>query len=90
MDIEKVIPNNNYKIVKIDENPDIAFRRVGVNAGKFIYKDTHTLSHESHYFIKTSAFCKETLDNIIWETNNTVGPKSVSKMELITELNKVL
>jgi len=94
---EKVIPNH-FTFVKEDADPDISFRRVGVNAGK-IEKDTNK-SIQSHYFIKfTNIFtdknkniedCMKKLSTITFENNNTVGPKSISKQELIKEFNKVL
>ena len=40
-----------FTFVKKTENPDISFRRVGVNAGA-IDSDIHTKSIQSHYFIK--------------------------------------
>ena len=30
------------------------------------------------------------LKNIVFDTNNTVGPKSISKQEIIKEYNKIL
>jgi hypothetical protein len=81
-----------YIFVKKNEDPDISFRRVGVYAGKV---DTliENKSPQSHYFIK---FDKETeiditlLQNIVFETDNTVGPRSISKPELIKEFNKLI
>ena len=79
-----------YIFVKKNEDPDISFRRVGVYAGKV---DTliENKSPQSHYFIK---FNKETdiditlLQNLVFDTDNTVGPRSISKPELIKEFNK--
>ena len=39
------------ELIKKEENPDIAFRRVGVNAGT-ITRDIVDSSIQSHYFIK--------------------------------------
>lgn len=85
---------NNFIFVENTENPDISFRRVGVNAGT-IDKQINEKSVQSHYFIK---FTNElsTTDNIhnlsiiTYDFNNTVGPRSISKQELIKEFNKVL
>jgi len=90
---EKLEPNN-FMFVEKTENPDISFRRVGVNAGT-IDKKIHEKSIQSHYFIKFTNE-KSTTDNIqnlsiiTYDFNNTVGPRSISKQELIKEFNKVL
>ena len=83
---------NGYIFVKKNEDPDISFRRVGVYAGK-VDKLIEDKSPQSHYFIK---FNKETeiditlLQNLVFETDNTVGPRSISKPELIKEFNKLI
>jgi hypothetical protein len=75
--LEKVFENDTYKIIKKTENPDFAFRRVGVYAGKFLFENLDILSSESHYFIKveipidTQTIVK--LKLIEWDTNNTTG-----------------
>ena len=91
--VEKKIPIN-FKFVKKEDNPDISFRRVGVNAG-IISKEIKNKSFQSHYFIKfindkTIDENIKKLEIIIFTFNNTVGPKSISKQELITEFNKIL
>jgi 4-hydroxy-3-methylbut-2-en-1-yl diphosphate synthase IspG/GcpE len=80
--------------VEKTEDPDISFRRVGVNAGT-IDKNISDKSIQSHYFIKftnkkSTANNIQNLSIITYEFNNTVGPKSISKQELIKEFNKVL
>ena len=89
---EKLCPTY-YSFVKTDANPDISIRRVGVYAGK-ISKDIVDKSPQSHYFIQL----KNGIDidtfmskyaSITFEEDNTVGPKSISKQELICELNKL-
>ena len=71
-----------------------AFKRVGCKAGLFVYDNITELSKQSHYFIytisKISESQKQLLNSIIWPTNNTTGPKSISKQDLIPELNKIL
>jgi len=84
--ITKVEEPVGFSFVKKTEKPDLSFRRVGVNAGTF---DTNVKnkSESSHYFLKTTgSFC---FDGIVFENNNTVGPRSISKQELIRELNRV-
>lgn len=91
--IKNQLPNN-FKFVKKNENPDISFRRVGVNAGT-IMETIDDKSEQSHYFIKFTNN-KSINDNIKklkkikFNFNNTVGPKSISKNELIDEFNKIL
>ena len=86
---EKLDPIN-FRFVEKTENPDISFRRVGVNAGK-IDKNIEEKSIQSHYFIKfTNVTDINKLSNITYEFNNTVGPKSISKQELIIKFNPLL
>ena len=92
--INKKLTPINFKFVGKTENPDISFRRVGVNAGK-IDRKIHEKSIQSHYFIKFTNG-KSTTDNInklstiTYDFNNTVGPKSISKQELIFKFNPLL
>jgi predicted RNA methylase len=79
-----------YDFVKKNENPDLAFRRVGVYAGK-IHTQIDDKSEQSHYFIKlnninTNTFL-EKYKTITFNHDNTVGPKSISKQELIKKIN---
>lgn len=83
-----------FSFVKKNNNPDISFRRVGVNAGN-VSLDTESKSEQSHYFIKLET--ESPIENIVsllqkisFDCNNTVGPKSISKQELIKEFNQVL
>ena len=90
---EKLEPVN-FMFVEKTENPDISFRRVGVNAGT-IDKKIDEKSIQSHYFIKftNGKSITDNLQNlsiITYDFNNTVGPRSISKQELIKEFNKVL
>jgi hypothetical protein len=91
--IDKKIPVN-FKFVIKEDNPDISFRRVGVNAGS-IMKEITDKSSQSHYFIifNNNKLIDENIENlkkIKFNFNNTVGPKSISKQELINEFNKIL
>jgi len=91
--IQKKEPLNFIFVDKTD-NPDISFRRVGVNAG-FIDINIEEKSHQSHYFIKftnNKSICKniELLSKITYDFNNTVGPRSINKQELIAEFNQLL
>jgi predicted RNA methylase len=87
----KMVPNK-YNFVTKNENPDISFRRVGVNAGR-ISKDTIDKSDQSHYFIKFDEKISDDIYNQLSTINfdcknNTVGPKSISKQELIPIYNE--
>jgi hypothetical protein len=80
--------------VEKTENPDISFRRVGVNAGTIDTKIDEK-SIQSHYFIKFTNGKSITdninkLSTITYDFNNTVGPKSISKQELIFKFNPLL
>lgn len=92
-EIDKKLPLQ-FTFVKKEDSPDISFRRVGVNAGT-IMKEINDKSFQSHYFIKftnnkTINENIEKLKSIKFNFNNTVGPKSISKPELIDEFNKLL
>lgn len=84
----------NFIFVKKNETPDISFRRVGVNAGT-IDINIENKSIQSHYFIKfkNNKFINDNLKELLkisFDFNNTVGPKSISKQELIKEFNKYI
>ena len=90
---EKLKPHN-FIFVKKTNNPSISFRRVGVNAGT-IDVNSSNKSVQSHYFIRftnTNSLEKnlDLLKSVVYDSNNTVGPKSIGKQELIKEFNKVL
>ncbi len=83
-----------YTFVKKDEQPHISVRRVGVYAGR-IDKHTENKSPQSHYFIQfTNGITIEQLEQIsaidYASKDDTVGPRSISKQELIKELNSIL
>jgi hypothetical protein len=91
--VEKLEPTG-FVFVDKSDNPDISFRRVGVNAGT-IDTNIDSKSVQSHYFIKLTNGKSvneniQLLSKITYGFNNTVGPKSISKPELIKEFIKVL
>lgn len=89
---EKIVLKTKSKLfdfVKKTQNPDFSFRRVGFYAGK-IY-DNINKSEQSHYFIKSKInidILKKIFNEINWIHNNTTGPKSIGKGELIKEIEK--
>ena len=89
--VPKKLKPKKFKFVKIDQDPDISFRRVGIYAGK-IDENYQDKSFQSHYFIKFDKFTKDLyneLSNIEYECSKyTSGPKSISKQELIKEFNR--
>jgi predicted RNA methylase len=92
--ISKKLEPTGYKFVKKTENPDMSFRRVGINAGT-ITDIIDAQKVQCFYFIKftNGHTVKENMDklkNIQFVHNNTVGPRSISKQELIIEFNKVI
>lgn len=78
----------NFRFTKKDD-ANIAVRRVGVYAGKG-YVDLEK-SPQSHYFIYASnpEMFVNKLNDVIWEHNNTVGPRSISKNELIIKTQHI-
>ena len=96
-DINRILPTklipNKYRFVKKNENHDIAFTRVGGNAGN-IHKNTLDKCIQAHYFIKFDTELTDklfhTLKAINYKTkDNTCGPRSISKQEVIKEFNKL-
>ena len=78
-----------YKYVKKGDNPDFSIRRVGFYAGSItdIWEDKNI---QSHYFIKLINCDKqkfmEMYSNVKFTFGNTVGPKSISKDEIDSQL----
>jgi len=82
-----------FTFTKKEDNPDFAVRRVGFYAGRPNW-DFSELSKESHYFLK----CSDQIDvqdlftrisDLKWEHDNTSGPRSISKVELIKKINSL-
>ena len=90
---EKIEPLH-FEFVDKKQHPDISFRRVGVNAGTMdVSIDEKSI--QSHYFIKFTNdkslhYNLNRLSKINFEFNNTVGPNSISKQELIRKFNQML
>jgi hypothetical protein len=99
---ENILPIN-YEFIKqeslISEDKIISFRRVGVNAGTISKENLLEKSPQSHYFIKFSEdfnldkFIEKYNDikeELLNKSENTVGPKSISKSELNELFSKIL
>lgn len=82
-----------FSFVKKDENPNVSFRRVGVYAGE-ISREIENKSIQSHYFIRFDSFSNElflTLQTLEYKgKDHTVGPRSISKPEVIKSFNDVV
>ena len=92
-DVPPKLYPNKYSFVKKTDEHDISFRRVGIYAGE-VSKTTDSKSIQSHYFIKFEEPLTDELftsiSNLEYNNkNNTVGPKSISKQELIKEFNEL-
>jgi len=84
----------NFNFVKKTEEFDLAFRRVGINAS---YVETDKNKFESlnvncFYFIKINGDVNKidfinNIKSLHFDFNNTVGPKSISKQELIKKIS---
>ena len=93
-ELSKKVDPIHFIFVEKTDDPDISFRRVGVNAGT-IDTNINEKSSQSHYFIqftngKSVHHNVSKLSSISYEFNNTVGPKSISKQELIIKFNPLL
>jgi len=104
--VEAAIPAIGFKYVKANANPnaddatseyDVAFRRVGVYAGKcFVNDGTTKYNAQSHHFLKFDDVCMPFINSIVEKINahtfpsNTVGPRSLSKSEINTVLNNII
>lgn len=91
----KKLDPDHFTFVKKTEAPHISVRRVGVNAGQ-IDKNITDKSVQSHYFIQFNngksidENITQLTEHVSYEFNNTVGPKSISKQELIEKYNSAL
>jgi hypothetical protein len=94
--IPDAVKEAGFQYVKSTENYDIAFRRVGVYAGKSFARGQKEFSPQSHYFIQLNAEFKPHTEKILENMNkhqfptNTVGPRSISKPEANSVMNQIL
>ena len=85
---------NGFVFCKKEDDPDFALRRVGVYAGKLV-SNFLDVSPQSHYFIKINKkITKQQFillyNEITFDHNNTVGPRSISTKEFIAKINSVI
>jgi len=92
--VEKEDPDG-FVYVKPGETYDLAFRRVGGDAGKtFLRAELEAPSVQSHHFLKFDegidlADIQKRVDKHIFPSNTT-GPRSLSKSEINSVLNKII
>lgn len=83
---------NDFEFVNKNQNPDIALRRVGVNAGK-VSTETLNKTVTTHYFLRFNDRSRlhesiQKLEQFTYPSKDyTVGPRSISKEEIIKEWN---
>jgi hypothetical protein len=72
------------------ENANLAIRRVGVNAGN-VFTDVN-VSESSHYFLKVKNpyNAKEIISQLSFSSDDTTGPRSIPKNELILKIDEVI
>lgn len=97
--VEEKTTENGFRYVKALDPYDIAFRRVGVYAGK-CYMNTSDCgteySSQSHHFLKFDEKYEKCIAHISKKINshkfpsNTVGPRSLSKSEINSVINAIL
>ena len=90
--IRKIYPNKNYIFVNKIDNPTIAIRRVGSKAGYIYHNNLELKNTNTHYFIKLLNNKKIKSNKLLLKTekNNTLAACSISKMDIIIKLNKLL
>jgi predicted RNA methylase len=76
------------------ERAQASIRRVGVYAGTMSLEPQDKCEH-THYFIAFDEGCDRAavisgFNGIAWAHNNTVGPRSVSKQEVVRALNPIM
>ena len=92
----KLTPCEYYQFTSSPNEADCCFRRVGVYAGQ-VSTHTEAKSPSSHYFIQFSfEVLPDIKERVIqelcdypWNSDQTVGPKSISKQEMMGVLNKL-
>jgi hypothetical protein len=97
--VEEKVAENGFEYVKGLAPYDVAFRRVGVYAGKCYINtvdDGTEYSPQSHHFLKFDEKYEKYIAHIAGKINghkfpsNTVGPRSLSKTEINSVINTIL
>ena len=97
--VEEKVTENGFEYVKVSDPYDVAFRRVGVYAGKCyinVAESGTEYSCQSHHFLKFDEKYGKCIEDISKKINshkfpsNTVGPRSLSKSEINAVINTIL
>lgn len=80
-----------FRFVHKKDSPDFVIRRIGFYAGS-VDTNTSDKSEESHLFVKVNKkkdlkHILSAFDRLTFSHGNTVGPRSVSKQELLRKLS---
>jgi predicted RNA methylase len=80
-----------FRFVRKTDSPDFAVRRIGFYAGNVVTNPSDK-SEESHLFVKANKktdirHIQSSFDRLTFSHGNTVGPRSVSKQELLRKLS---
>ena len=92
--IEIRAAESGFKYRKPNELYDLAIRRVGWLAGKAYRRGEKEFNAQTHYFVKLDNVENGAIEKLMEKVNshkfsdNTVGPRSISKVEMNTFLNK--
>jgi hypothetical protein len=89
---------SRYAFVRRDEPHDAVFTRVGWGAGTLVFGEDAgaTLSPNTHYFLRFVCGADRARrrlrngDALVFGHDNTVGPRSVSRQQLIRYLDRLL
>lgn len=92
--VKPVTTSTHFTFVKKQDNPDFRVQRVGGNAGKASVNTN--VSEASNYFLKVTDTTQD-IEALVERVNGTVfptrdlgvGPRTISKGELIVELEKL-
>jgi len=81
-----------YKFVSDSRDADFAIRRVGYYAGNVYFDNLSEKNINSHYFIKLqNKRDRKIIHNIPLKSNGfVVGPRSISKKDIVLQLNNML
>lgn len=94
--IELRVEESGFKYRKPNELYDLAIRRVGGLAGKAYRRGIKEFNAQTHYFIKLDDVENGAIEKFMERVNlhkfsdNTVGPRSISKTEMNMVLNGII
>ena len=87
---------SGFKYKRPNEDYDLAIRRVGGLAGKAYRRGIKEFNAQTHYFVKLDNIENGAIEKFMERVNshkfsdNTVGPRSISKTEMNMVLNRII